>query len=239
MGNNRWKSFRAEYLETDLWIAVNEAGYKTIIEQFVYERTKFYRKLLDDHIRACPAFATSLIPIDNPGGIPNIINEMYLAAEKSETGPMSSVAGAMAEYICKDLFNEFQISEAVIENGGDIFMKLTSPVTVSVYAGKSPLSEKIGLIIKPEETPVSVCCSSGTVGHSLSFGLADACMIACSSGALADAYATSFCNKVKSSAMVGEVTEQALNEEDVLSAVIICNDIVGLGGKLELKVFGQ
>ncbi|MCK7540967.1 MAG: hypothetical protein MZV63_63795 [Marinilabiliales bacterium] len=42
--------------------------------------------------------------------------------------------------------------------------------------------------------------------------MADACMIACRSGAQADAYATAFCNAVKNEGMVHEVTEKALRE---------------------------
>ena len=138
-----------------------------------------------------------------PDGVHPMVMEMGRGSTgMAGTGPMSAVAGAIAEYICNDLLTEFSLQEVIIENGGDIFMKLTSPATISVYAGTSPLSEKISLVIKPEETPLSVCCSSGTVGHSLSFGIADACMIACRSGALADAYATAFCNEVKSKDMV-------------------------------------
>jgi len=75
------------------------------------------------------------------------------AALAAGTGPMSAVAGAMAEYICRDLLTEFDAEEVIVENGGDIFMILTAPVTVAVHAGDSPLSDKIALQIKPEETP--------------------------------------------------------------------------------------
>jgi hypothetical protein len=142
----------------------------------------------------------------------------------------------MAEYISRDILEEYKADEVIVENGGDIFMKLTSPATISVYAGDSPLSEKIALQIRPEETPLSVCCSSGTVGHSLSFGVADACTIACRSGALADAYATAFCNEVKKKEMVIEVTEHALQMPEIVSVVIIAGDKVGLGGCIEIKL---
>ncbi len=115
-------------------------------------------------------------------------------------------------------------------------MKLIKPVTISVYAGDSPLSDKIGVVVKPEQTPLSVCCSSGTVGHSLSFGTADACMIACSSGALADAFATAGCNEVKDLEMVHTITELMLQKPGVVSAVIIKDDKVGIGGMLEITV---
>jgi len=188
------------------------------------------------HIAGFPEFRDSLVPVTNTDGVHPFISSMRDAARAAGTGPMSTVAGTIAEYICNDLLAEFRLQEVIIENGGDIFMKLTSPATISVYAGTSPLSEKISLVIKPEDSPLSVCCSSGTVGHSLSFGVADACMIACRSGALADAYATAFCNEVKSINMVQRVTEMALKKRDILSVVIIKDDKVGIGGKIEIKI---
>ena len=236
MGNNRWHSFRSAHRETDLWVAVDTPHFRDDIDRFTMERIRFYRNVLEKHIEQFPEFGTSLVPVAAPAGMHPLLRDMYEAAQAAGTGPMSAVAGAMAEYICRDILEEYTADEVIVENGGDIFMKLISPATVSVFAGTSPLSDKIGLVIKPEETPLSVCCSSGTIGHSLSFGIADACMIACRSGALADAFATAFCNEVKSREMVQEVTEYALHKPEIVSVVIIAGDKVGLGGSIEIKL---
>jgi uncharacterized protein len=236
LGSTRWKSYRVDYLETDLWIAVSADNNTPDAENYSKCRIISYRNILENHIRECPKFLTSLTPLLIPSGLHPLIKDMYNAAEVAGTGPMSAVAGAVAEYICNDLIVQFGFQEVVIENGGDIFMKLTSAATISVYAGASPLSDKIGLIIKPEQTPLSVCCSSGTVGHSLSFGKADACVIACNSGALADAYATACCNEVKSLKMITRVTELMLRKPEIISVVIIKDDKVGIGGNLEITV---
>lgn len=225
------------HLETDLWIAVDPEAFVPAMESHALARVQFYRSQLDDHIAANHDFLTSLTPLPQTcPPPPPLVAEMYCATDLSGTGPMSAVAGAVAEYVCNDLCAEFNIREIVIENGGDIFMKIVSPAVISVYAGSSPLSEKIGLEITPGFSPLSVCCSSGTVGHSLSFGTADACMIACKNGALADAYATAFCNEVKTIGDVARVTEMALQKEDILSVVIIKDDKVGVGGKIEVKI---
>lgn len=222
-------------METDLWIAVSNDGYSPAAEAYSMERIFFCRSVLESHISIFPEFLSSLSPLNAPEGVHPVINDMYRASEAAGTGPMSAVAGAVAEYICRDLLSEFGFAEVVVENGGDVFMKINSPATISVYAGSSPLSGKIGLAVQPGQTPVSICCSSGTVGHSQSFGTADACMIACRSGAAADAYATAFCNRIKNSDMVGEVTDQALQIPDILSVVIIKDDKVGMGGQIEVK----
>ncbi len=235
MGNKRWKSFRVGYRETDLWVAVDAGGYCREMERFTMDRILFYRTILEKHISEFPEFRDSLAPVMAPAFVHSLVRDMSEAAQSAGTGPMSAVAGAMAEYISNDLIEKFGLHEVITENGGDIFMKLEAPATTSVYAGTSPLSGKIGLVIKPEETPLSVCCSSGTVGHSLSFGVADACMIACRSGAQADAYATAFCNEVKNKDMVNHVTQLALKKQDVISVVIIKDDVVGIGGQIEIK----
>jgi ApbE superfamily uncharacterized protein (UPF0280 family) len=236
MGNERWKSFRVAYRETDLWVAVSADMYIPSAEEFLLERIKCYRSLLDEHITENPEFLTSLTPLLIPPQLHPLLIDMYKASDVAGTGPMSAVAGAVAEFICNDLTSQFGFREVVVENGGDIFMKLTQPATISVYAGESPLSDKIGLIIKPEQTPLSVCCSSGTVGHSLSFGTADACVIACNSGPLADAFATAGCNDVKGLEMVSQVTGRMLTKPGVISVVIIKDDKVGIGGSIEVTV---
>jgi ApbE superfamily uncharacterized protein (UPF0280 family) len=234
MGNERWRSFRVGFRETDLWVAVDAAGYGSDTERYTLDRILFYRSVLEEHIAEHPEFRDSLVPVMAPAGVHPMVRDMYDATQMAGTGPMSAVAGAIAHRICNDLLSHLDCSEVVVENGGDIFMKLTDPATISLFAGSSPLSDKIALMIKPEETPLSVCCSSGTVGHSLSFGMADACMIACHSGAQADAYATAFCNEVKNSDQVQQVTEMALQKTDIISVVIIAGDKAGLGGSIEI-----
>ncbi len=236
MGNARLRSFRAQYLETDLWIAVDAGSYSAKARDYSKNRIVWYRDILNKHIRDFPEFLTSLIPLPVQPGAHPLIAEMYYASGIAGTGPMSAVAGAVAEYICNDLISEFRFHEVIIENGGDIFMKVDSPSTISVYAGSSPLSDRIGLIIKPDDAPLSVCCSSGTVGHSFSFGNADAAVVSCKSGAQADAYATACCNAVRSASMVNEVTQLFYQKPDIISVVIIKDDKVGIAGNLEVKV---
>lgn len=229
-------SFRTVHLETDLWIAVTARQYRAEVERFAFDRTVQYRKILDKHIKDHPGFLTSLEPVQVTDALFPIVGYMYDASEKAGTGPMSAVAGAFAQHILGDLISKYGFEEIIVENGGDIYMNLTHPATISVYAGDSPLSEKIGLVIKPEQTPLSVCCSSATVGHSLSFGTADAAVIACRDGALADAYATACCNAVKNVDMIQDVTESFLQKPKVLSVVIIKDDKIAIGGEIEVAI---
>ena len=236
MGNKRWRNFRVCHKETDLWVAVTGYMYSSKAEAYTRERIHYYRDVLNNHIGMFPEFGSSLVPLGSHHYTHPMVKEMYEASDISETGPMSAVAGAIAEYVCRDLISRFEFPEVVVENGGDIYMSLCSPAVISVYAGSSPLSGKIGLKVEPSQTPLAICCSSGTVGHSLSFGVADAVVIACHSGAIADAFATAFCNKVQNAEMVGEVVDLALKTADILSVVIIKDDKVGMGGRLEMTL---
>ena len=65
-----------------------------------------------------------------------------------------------------------------------------------MHAGRSPLSHKVGIRIKPDQQTWGVCTSSGTVGPSLSLGRADAACVVAPDTALADACATALGNRV-------------------------------------------
>jgi uncharacterized protein len=167
-----------------------------------------------------------------PENAPRIIKDMIEAGQKANVGPMASVAGAVAEFVGKELL-EFS-PEVIIENGGDIFMKVNSRKVVGIYAGESPLTGKIGLEINPQETPLGICTSSGTVGHSLSFGAADAVVIVAESAVLADAAATALCNMVKKPADINPAIEAGHNISGLKGIVIIMGGDIGVWGSIKL-----
>jgi len=147
-------------------------------------------------------------------------------------GPMAAVAGAIAEHVGVDLLSH--TDEVIVENGGDIFIKTSVPVTIGIFAGTSRLSMRIGLRIDSLEKPFSVCTSSGTVGHSLSLGKADAVCVVSDSCSLADAAATSICNKIKTKAHIQSAIDFGKNIEGVNGIFVIMDDEIGMWGELEV-----
>jgi len=113
-------------------------------------------------------------------------------------------------------------------------MKVLQTRLVGVYAGESAFTGKIALEISPEETPLGVCTSSGTVGHSLSLGAADAVIVLSHSAALADAAATAIGNKVIDAGDIDEVIEQVKAMQELASVVIIKGDRIGMWGDVKL-----
>ncbi|GAH21645.1 unnamed protein product, partial [marine sediment metagenome] len=65
------------------------------------------------------------------------------ASQLAGVGPMAAVAGAIAEAVGKDLL-PFS-PEVIVENGGDIFLKILKKRLVGIYAGQSPFTGTIAL----------------------------------------------------------------------------------------------
>jgi ApbE superfamily uncharacterized protein (UPF0280 family) len=148
---------------------------------------------------------------------------------------MAAVAGAVSELVGFELLN--YSDEIIVENGGDIFIKTNSKRKVGIYAGKSPLSEKIAIEIAPERTPIGICTSSGTVGHSLSFGKADAAVILAKDTFLCDAVATATGNRVKASGDIESAIEFAAGIDGVEGVLVIVGDKIGAWGDISLASF--
>ena len=216
--------------ETDLRIG----AHKDLHRQALSSVAK-YRDQLEAYIKLYPEFAASLKPVEAQSGAPVIVSKMCKASKKVGVGPMAAVAGAMSEMVGLDLL-EFS-DEIVIENGGDIFLKTDEVRKAGIYAGKSPLSEKLALEITPKKTPLGICTSSGTVGHSLSLGKADAAVILSKDTFLADAAATAVCNMVKSSYDIERAVDFASGIDGVQGALIIMDGKIGAWGDIKLVKF--
>ena len=236
MQTGRFDSFVVTYKETDLWIGISSGNITENLKIFTLEKIKKLRNELDLYIKDNKNFLNSLTPIAINNNMPLSVKTMVTVSKKAGIGPMSAVAGYFSEYIGRAIKEKFKINEIVIENGGDIFLDINKPLTLTIYAGNSPLSEKVGIIIPPTSSPLGICTSSGKVGPSLSFGKADAVMIACKNTALADSFATKFCNKVQSSKDINSILKQTEIPE-ILSAIIICEDKIGVRGEFEITFF--
>lgn len=213
--------------ETDLLIKANRDMTKEA-EVSVLK----YRSQIETYIRHHPDFKTTFVPWKTDPFAPKIVQEMIEAAGVAQVGPMAAVAGAIAHFVGHDLLR--YSDHIIVENGGDIFMKGMKTIKVSIFAGTSPLSNRVAIKVHPEETPLGACTSSGTVGHSLSFGRADAVTVLSRSTALADAAATSTGNIVKGKRDIGRGIDHARKITGVLGIVIIVNDRLGSWGNIEL-----
>ena len=178
-----------------------------------------------------PAFLTSLVPLPCPQNSPPIIRAMCQAAEAVGVGPMAAVAGAIAQAVAEAL--EPLSPEVIVENGGDLYLITRRERLVAIVAGRSSLSGKLAIRV-PANQRLAVCTSSGTQGHSLSFGRADAAVVAAGDGALADAVATALGNRVQGPADIEAAVKWARSLPGVRQAVVLCGDRMAIVGELEV-----
>lgn len=219
--------FRIARGESDLLILASED-----IEKEAYIALKECRAILKDYGSAHPDFFKSLVPLECHEGAPKLIKHMHQASLKAEVGPMATVAGAVAQYIGEML--PF-CNELIIENGGDLYMRSTAERHIAIYAGTSPFSNKLAIKIKGEQTPLGICTSAGTFGHSFSFGKVDAAMILSKDTFLADAVATAVGNRIQNEESIHEAIDYARQIEGVLGILIIYRDKLGVWGDIEIE----
>lgn len=221
------KCFRVVVKETDLWVCA-EQKLESETRDLVYDA----RHQIEGYMASHPEFSDTLLPILEDPFAPPVVKEMIGVGRRVNVGPMASVAGVISEHVGKGLL---QLSDQVIvENGGDIFMKANRPVTVSVFAGPSILSGKVGIQVHQRQMPAGVCSSSATVGHSLSKGIADAVCLLSPSAALADAAATSLGNRIRTAGELEKAGEWAREIEEILGGVVIAEGRMASWGDIEL-----
>ena len=223
-----WESFRVKYRETDLWIRA-----RLNLEREAMQAVLSCRLQLEQYIASHGNFLRSLAPLPDDPLAPFLVNRMLKAAITAGVGPMASVAGAIAQAVGVSL--EPFSDSVIVENGGDCYLQLQQETTVGIFAGPdSPFTGKIAVKLGPELFPVGICTSSGTVGHSLSFGKADAVTIVSRDAALADAAATRLGNMVKTTADIDAALALAPLIPSIEAVLILIKDKMGIWGNVEV-----
>jgi len=190
------------------------------------------RETLTRWIRGHEDFLKALEPLDTPPGAPPLVKSMYRGARAAGVGPMAAVAGTVAQAVGEGLLA--YSPNVIVENGGDIYLAGDRDRTIGIYAGASPLSNKIGVKIKADQQPLGICTSSGTVGHSLSFGKADAVMVISPDGALADAVATAAANRIQTPEDIQSALDFVSVIPGITGAAAVAGGKMGAWGAIEL-----
>ena len=220
-------SFQVVCQETDLMIQADR-----LLEVEARERLLACRGHIEGYLLQYPDFATTLVPWKKPSVAPDIVRKMIDAGSAAGVGPMAAVAGAVAETVGRELRNFSR--QVVVENGGDVFLKTDRPVVAGLFAGNSPLSMKMGIKVPDTCDGMGLCTSSGTVGHSLSAGSADAVCVVSHSCALADAAATAIGNRIRSPRDIKLAIAFGKRIAGVLGIVVVAGREMGAWGQIEL-----
>jgi ApbE superfamily uncharacterized protein (UPF0280 family) len=189
------------------------------------------RGILEGYIERHPAFRDALEPVALLDDAPEVARRMAQAAWLVGVGPMAAVAGTMAQFAAEAAL-EAGAAEAIVENGGDIYLKTVEPVTVGLDAGAAELADRLGFLVAAGDTPMSICSSSGKMGHSMSLGACDLAVVVAKDAALADAAATQAANLVSTVEDVDPALERIMGIKGLDGVMIVKDDRVGLAGRL-------
>lgn len=190
-----------------------------------------HRRLLERYIARHPEFQSSLVPVVLLEQAPEVARRMAVAAELTGLGPMAAVAGTLAQ-LGAEAAMATGCTEAIVENGGDIFIHAASAVTIGIYAGDNAIAGKLAFHLEPERLPLALCSSSSKMGHSLSFGRCDLATVAAKDGALADAAVTLVCNRIRSEADLTPVLDDVGAIPGIEGIFAVYGGKVGMWGDL-------
>lgn len=104
-------SFQVEIKESNLFVLASRKLPKQTEEALVW-----CRKDIEQYIYRNPIFRTTFKPFPPEEGMPSIVRTMAEAGREAGVGPMAAVAGAIAEFVGKELLN--YCDQVIVENGG-------------------------------------------------------------------------------------------------------------------------
>jgi ApbE superfamily uncharacterized protein (UPF0280 family) len=197
----------------------------------VQDEIRRQRSRLQHYIDRHAEFGSSLEPTEAHADAPQVAKRMAAAAAAVGVGPMAAVAGTMAQLAAEAALRD-GADEAIVENGGDIYLASPRSVVVGLYAGDSPLIDRLALEVGPEQMPLALCSSSSRMGHSFSLGACDLATVASRSASLADAAATQAANLVKTADDLDDVLEKIGGIEGIDGVLLVKDHRIGLIGRL-------
>jgi len=192
---------------------------------------KYYEQV-EKYIMENPLFLTSLSPLEIDQTAPAIIKEMLEASQVTDIGPFSSVAGAVAQYVGEELLGYCQ--EIIVENGGDIFLKINQDKIIGVYLGQEFKVNNLNLKIKKREQSFGVASSSSFLGHSLNFGKVDLVSVVAKDIIIADSFATAISNRIKKIEDVDKILVEVKNKLPIEGLLVAFGGKIFLWGDLEV-----
>lgn len=222
--DNDLTSFVVQVDESDLFIRADSDLAYTALDILVQ-----LRREIENYINQDASFLDSLSPLTVPIWAPVVVKKMVDASLLFDIGPMASVAGGISEEVARRLQKHSQ--EVIVENGGDLFIISQRTINISIAIDYSHFSKGLIFELQPCPEGVGVCTSSGKIGHSLSYGNADAVTVIARSGYYADAAATAICNMAKSEDDIQEAIRYARQSKEIIGLIIVMQRQIGIFGE--------
>ncbi len=199
------------------------------IESFeIEEKVKILRQDIKDYIKKDRKFLTTLSAYNLKEPAPQIIKKMCKVSKILDIGPMACVAGAISEFLGKELLKKNK--EAIVENGGDIFLKIAKERKIGIFYGKNDF---LKIKLTTLNTPLGIASSSGKLGYSLSFGNCDLVCVISESAIFSDGAATFLGNLIKTQKDILPALKKIKKYKEIKASIIIFEGKIFVQGDVE------
>jgi ApbE superfamily uncharacterized protein (UPF0280 family) len=222
--NSTSTGFLVRVAQSDLFIKA-DIDLTCIASRFLSQLHDDIRTYIDHDI----SFVNSLTPITVADSAPTVVRKMAYASSVFDVGPMASVAGAISEEVARYLHGYSK--QVLVENGGDLYVINHKATKISICTDYHHPSGELLFELQPSPGGIGICTSSGTIGHSLSFGHARAVTVISGSGYSADAAATTICNMMQSDDDVEKAIQYARRYEEIIGLIIMMHKKIGIFGE--------
>ena len=207
---------------------ISDDNYIGTAEQAVFDaREIILRKISED-----PFFRTTFDPYPVSKDDDELIQRMCQASETAGVGPMAGVAGAVAVFAVERMVKE-GAEYAIVENGGDIALKIDRSVTVGVFQDDERFRD-IAFRIPRRDGIFGICSSSAKVGPSVSFGKTSISTVFSDDVILADACATALGNLIRDGGQeeMSSALETVGKKKNVDGCVSISDGLMAMFGNV-------
>lgn len=221
--------FEVSYKESDLYVSADRLVDKGAVREVLTQR---YTEI-EEYVKVNPLFLVSLSPVERDQSAPAIVQDMIECSYITGIGPFASVAGAVAMYVGREVLK--YADEVIVENGGDIFLKINGDKAIGVYLGDSFPSPNMTLKVRKRDEPFGIASSSATMGPSLNFGRADLVTVLAKNPVVADGFATALSNRVRSADDVKGVVDTAKREPLIEGILVAVDGKVFMWGDFEIE----
>lgn len=161
-------------------------------EKAGHEALAYLERVAGEHRHLCRPFAAVVGHIHD--GLSIRMLESVRRVGDADLTPMASVAGTIADAVADLAFNG-GATRVIVENGGDIAVRLADRETVEVGVRASVLSRELThRLYLDNRQPGWGVATSGLGGRSLTRGIASAVTVLASNASVADAAATAVAN---------------------------------------------
>jgi len=212
--------------ESDILVFTSEKIESSEIEK----KVKSLREDIKTYIKRDRNFLTTLSAYEPENSAPQIIKEMCKVSKILDVGPMACVAGAISEFLGKELLKKSK--EVIVENGGDIFLKITRQRNIGIFYNKNDL---LKIKLTTLNTPLGIASSSGKFGHSLSFGNCDLVCVISESAIFSDGAATFLGNLIKTQKDILPAFKKIKKYKEIKAVLVIFEGKIFVQGDLEFS----